>query len=221
MTKKQDWLYEDDDMMGESQEKDNAKESHSKAHKKKIEVETESKKEPQASDIAGELEKPAPYAELEAKLNDAETKANENWDKFVRMQAELKNYQERARRSEEETRKYANTKILEELVPILDSLVQGIAAVPESDHEIVNNMRAGLDLTLQMFQKMLAKFGVKEINPVNEVFNPTFHEVMMAQENGDVAPNTILSVLQKGYQLHDRVIRPARVIVAKAPAQKS
>lgn len=221
MTKKQDWLYEDDDMMGESPDNDNSKNAKSKSHHKKIEVETENGdgEENSAADVTGELPKPDSYLVLEKKLNEAEELANENWDKFVRMQAELKNYQERARRSEEETRKYANTKILEEMVPILDSLEQGIASVSESDNELVNNMKNGMILTLQMFQKILAKFGVKELNPVNEVFNPSFHEVMLAQESDAVPPNNILSVFQKGYVLQDRLIRPARVMVAKASAK--
>lgn len=250
MTKKKDWLFYDDDMMGEANDqKSGSKTDHShegshehsesdqhsgshshqgkhhhaetKAH---ADAQTQAKdhkqKEATPEHIAGQLGHPT-YQELETKLTEAEMKAQENWDKYLHLQAEMENVRRRSQREVSEAHKYSVSKILEELVPILDSLDQSLTAIPETDNQIANNMREGMALTLQMFQKVMAKFGVKELNPVNEVFNPAYHEVMIAQENGNVAPNTILTVLQKGYQLHDRLIRPARVIVAKAPAKNS
>src|SRR5207245_9667185 len=87
-----------------------------------------------------------------------------------------------------------------------------------TDNELVNSMREGIAMTISIMMKTLEKYGVKIIDPINEIFNPALHEVMLAQEKGDVPPNTIIAVMQKGYQLHDRLIRPARVIIAKAPA---
>ncbi|HEV2614907.1 MAG TPA: nucleotide exchange factor GrpE [Gammaproteobacteria bacterium] len=146
--------------------------------------------------------------ELEAKLTEAE-------DKILRARAEIENLHRRSERDITDAHKYGIKKLLEELIPILDSLEQGLA-VQGTEHDMVKSMRDGMELTLRMLQKVLEKFGVKEIHPLNEMFNPAFHEVMLAQEKTDVAPNTIIQVMQKGYQLHDRVIRPARVMIAKA-----
>jgi molecular chaperone GrpE len=146
--------------------------------------------------------------ELEVKLTEAE-------DKNLRLRAEIENLHRRSERDITDAHKYGVKKLLEELIPILDSLEQGLA-VSGTDHEMVKSIRDGMELTLRMLQKVLEKFGVKEIHPLNEIFNPAYHEVMLAQEKADVAPNTIIQVMQKGYQLHERVIRPARVIIAKA-----
>ncbi len=166
---------------------------------------------------AGFMESPD-REELEAKLTEAEQKLAASEDRVLRVKAESENILRRTERQVAEAHKYAVEKLLKELVPVLDSLEQSLNAVQETDLDLVKNMRDGMALTLQMMQKALEKFGVKEINPLNEIFNPAFHEVMMAQENNQVAPNTILTVMQKGYQLHERVIRPARVMIAKSNA---
>lgn len=137
-------------------------------------------------------------AELEAKLTEAE-------DRALRAVAEMQNIRNRAERDITEAHKYGVKKLLEELIPVLDSL----------EHATNAETSEGLQLTIKMLQKVLEKFGVKEINPLNQPFNPVFHEAMTMQPS-DAAPNTVINVLQKGYQLHERVIRPARVIVSKA-----
>ena len=144
-----------------------------------------------------------------------ENKLTESEDKVLRLRAEIENLHRRFERDINDAHKYGVKKLLEELIPVLDSLEQALM-VKGHEHELVNSMRDGMELTLQLLKKTLEKFGVKEIEPLNEMFNPAFHEVMLAQPNADVAPNTIIQVMQKGYQLHDRVIRPARVIIAKA-----
>lgn len=156
---------------------------------------------------SGLQDTPAP-SELEIKLTEAE-------DKNLRLRAEIENLHRRSERDITDAHKYGIKKLLEELIPILDSLEQGLS-VQGTDHEMVKSMRDGMELTLKMLQKVLEKFGVKEIYPLNEVFNPAFHEVMLSQEKADVAPNTIIQVMQKGYELHGRVVRPARVMIAKA-----
>jgi molecular chaperone GrpE len=166
---------------------------------------------------AGLIESPD-RAELEAKLTEAEQKLAASEDRVLRVKAESENILRRTERQVAEAHKYAVEKLLKELVPVLDSLEQSLSTVQETEHDLVKSMRDGMALTLQMLQKALEKYGVKEINPINELFNPAFHEVMLAQENNQVAPNTILTVMQKGYQLHDRVIRPARVMIAKSNA---
>ncbi len=144
-----------------------------------------------------------------------ENQLTEKEDKVLRLRAEIENLHRRFERDINDAHKYGVKKLLEELIPVLDSLEQGLT-VQGHEHELVKSMRDGMELTLQLLKKTLEKFGVKEIDPVNEMFNPAFHEVMLAQPNADVAPNTIIQVMQKGYMLHDRVIRPARVMIAKA-----
>jgi molecular chaperone GrpE len=216
MTKKQDWLYEDDDMMGEP-----AQNNEDIAEKQTSEQDKSKKNSKLPEEINQEeltvLELES-RRKLEDRIDELEKSADEYKEKYLHAMAETDTVRRRSREQIEKEKKFAVSSLLEELIPILDSFNQSVTTVQETDHELVTNMREGMVLTLQMLQKALGKFGVKEIDPAaNETFNPAFHEVMMAQENKDVPPNTILSVLQKGYQLHDRVIRPARVIVAKAP----
>lgn len=136
-------------------------------------------------------------------------------EKFLRTMADFENFRKQSEKREQDARKYAVMGLLENLVPVLDSFEQGLnidiqSANPEDIHQ-------GLMLTAQIFLKVLEKFGVSMIDPaINETtFNPSLHEVMLAQEKTEVAPNTIIGVMQKGYQLHDRLLRPARVIVSK------
>lgn len=216
MTQKKDWLYEDDDMMGEP-EQDNEEASLKETAKKHTNKDNKSAEELKGQEQLSSIELTS-RQELEDKLNEMEQSVAEYKEKYLHAMAETDTVRRRAREQAEKEKKYAVSSLLEELIPILDSFNQSVTTVQETDHEMVTSMREGMVLTLQMLLKALAKYGVKEVNPeINEAFNPTYHDVMLAQENKDVAPNTILAVLQKGYQLHDRVIRPARVIVSKAP----
>lgn len=162
---------------------------------------------------AGALEHPS-YEALEAKLNETEAKMNEYWDKFVRSQAEMKNVQIRAEKDLENAHKYGIKKLLEELIPVLDGIEEGLK-MSAGDHPHVQKIREGMELTLSMLLKIMHKFGVTQIDPLGEKFDPNLHEAMGLQEQAGAAPNTVIQVLQKGYQLHDRLIRPARVFVAK------
>lgn len=151
------------------------------------------------------------YAALEEKLTLAEQKAHENWEKAVRAMAELDNGRRRAEREVANVHRYGLEKIIYSFLPVLDSLEQALQlAVNDA------NMHKGLELTQKLFIDALSKHGVVEISPQNATFNPQEHEAMAMQDAVDVKPNTVLTVFQKGYKLHDRVIRPARVIVAKA-----
>ncbi len=194
----------DDDMMGEEV----------------VKTEEKAKTTTKAPEPQGLIENPD-RAELEAKLTEAEDKAlslkTEMEDMRLRMAAESENIRRRLEKQIEEAHKYGVSKLLEALVPVLDSLEQSLT-VQDADHDVVKSMREGMAMTLDIMMKTLEKFGVKVINPINEIFNPALHEVMLAQEKADVAPNTIIAVMQKGYQLHDRLIRPARVMIAKAGA---
>lgn len=152
------------------------------------------------------------YKELEEKLTLAEQQAHENWDKSVRAMAELDNIRRRAERDVANAHRYSLEKFSSALLPVVDSLEQ---ALQLADKESDSSMREGLELTMKLFVDVLDKFDVKQLDPVGEVFDPQQHEAMAMQESADVAPNTVLLVFQKGYKLNDRVIRPARVVVAK------
>lgn len=148
-------------------------------------------------------------------LEDARAKADEHWNQVLRMQAELENTRRRAAADVEKAHKFALDRFAQELLPVKDSLEMGLAAAQGSDHEIAEKLREGTELTLKMFTGVLEKFGVKEVNPLGEPFNPELHQAMTMQPSEEYAPNTVTLVMQKGYTLNDRLIRPAMVMVSK------
>lgn len=185
------------------------KDEHSQAEEQ-VEAQAEELVEAQTHDAA--LDHPS-YVALEEQLTLAEQKAHENWEKSVRALAELENVRRRAEREVANAHRYGLEKFITSLLPVMDSLEQALQ-LAANDSEA--SMREGLELTLKLMMDVLQKFDVQLINPLNEPFNPQQHEAMSMMESADMPPNTVLTVFQKGYQLHDRVIRPARVIVSKA-----
>lgn len=153
------------------------------------------------------------YSDLEEKLTLAEQKAHENWEKSVRSLAELDNVRRRSEREVANAHRYGLEKLISALLPVVDSLEQ---AIQMTEAEKNSAMSEGLELTMKLFMDALNKHEVEQINPEGEAFDPQLHEAMSIQEVPGVAPNTVLTVFQKGYKLSDRVIRPARVIVSKA-----
>jgi molecular chaperone GrpE len=158
------------------------------------------------------LEHPS-YLALEEKLTLAEQKAHENWEKTVRAMAELDNVRRRAERDVTNAHRYGQEKLIDSFLPVIDSLEQAIQLTEDKTDD---SMREGLLLTLKLFLDALKKVDVEQIDPLGAVFNPQEHEAMSMQEVLDAEPNSIIAVYQKGYKLNDRIIRPARVIVAKA-----
>ncbi len=150
---------------------------------------------------------------LEKEWAASQAKASENWDKLLRAMAEMENIKRRAERDVSSAHKYALDRFIEMLLPVADSLEQALLSCKEgADHD---TMRAGLEMTLNIFVQGLSKLGVKVIDPVGQTFDPNLHEAMMMQESADQPQNTVISVMQKGYLLYDRLVRPARVIVSK------
>lgn len=152
-------------------------------------------------------------------LEDARAKADEHWNLYLRSQAEMDNMRRRAEKDLESAHKFGLEKFASELLPVKDSLELGLAAVEENSDEAVEKLREGTELTLKMLGTALEKFGIKEIDPVGEVFNPEQHQAMTMQESAEAVPNTVLIVMQKGYLLNERVMRPALVVVSKVPAE--
>ena len=145
-----------------------------------------------------------------AKLQDESTAA---LDKAVRAQAEMENLRKRTARDVENAHKYALEKFVQELLPVIDSLELGLST--SVDIENAEDLRKGMDLTLEMFKTVIEKFGVVIVNPETEKFDPEFHEAISMQETKNVKSGEIVAVIQKGYSLNGRLIRPAMVIVAK------
>lgn len=171
-------------------------------------------KEPSAADAdaaqtAAADEMPPVLAELAA----AQAKANDYWERLLRLQAELDNAQRRGERELISVHKFALEKFAKALLPIVDSLEMALQMPATQNLEAA---LFGITLTYKMFLDILEKQGIKQLNPVDEVFNPQQHEAVTTQAKADVAPNTITCVMQKGYTLHDRLIRPALVVVATA-----
>ncbi len=152
--------------------------------------------------------------ELQQKLVEAEEKAAENWDKFLRAQAEMGNMVRRTERDVSNAHKYALEKFVTELLPVIDNLERAILVAEEG--KMPENVLEGLHMTIKSFLSTLLKFGVEQIDPQNEAFNPEFHQAISTEESNKVEPGTVLKVLQKGYLLNQRLIRPALVIVSKS-----
>ncbi|EMW7171263.1 nucleotide exchange factor GrpE [Vibrio fluvialis] len=159
-------------------------------------------------------EKEAKIAQLEAALLTSEERVKENQDAVLRARAEVENMRRRSEQEIDKARKYALSRFVEELLPVLDNLERAIQAA-DGENEIVKPILEGVELTHKTFVDAVAKFGLKEINPEGEAFNPEFHQAMSIQESPDHQSNTVMFVMQKGYELNGRVVRPAMVMVAK------
>ncbi len=159
---------------------------------------------------------------LKAKLEEAENRAKENWDKLLRSQAEQENIKRRTARDIESAHKFAVEKFVLELLPVKDSLELGAAAATnENAEESLKKIQDGIALTLNMLDSVFKKFNIEEIKDAGVKFNPDHHQAMSTQPSDDVAPNTVLNVFQKGYLLNNRLLRPAMVVVsAKASDNK-
>ena len=161
-------------------------------------------------------ELPAPtYEELQQMLAEAQAKAEEHWNQLLRVQAESDNSRRRVERDVENAHKYALERFVNELLPVKDSLEMGAAAASAEGADLAK-VREGLELTDKMLAAAVAKFGVVELSPMGEKFNAERHQAMAMQDLPDAAPNTVVAVYQKGYQLNDRLVRPAMVVVASA-----
>jgi len=139
-------------------------------------------------------------------------------DQMLRTQAEMQNVRRRSEIDVEKAHKFALEKFVKELLPVADSLEKAVESTEgqENSGELVASIREGVEMTLDLFLKSLAKFNVEQLNPVGEPFDPQQHEAMSMVPAPDAEPNSVVNVVQKGYLLNGRVVRPAMVIVAKA-----
>ena len=146
-----------------------------------------------------------------------QAKVTEQSDSVIRAQAEVQNIRRRAERDVENAHKFALDKFSSDLLPVIDSLERALEAAENLENEAVKAMRDGVELTLKMFVDTLGKHGIEQLNPMGEPFNPEFHQAMSMVPNPDMEPNSVMAVMQKGYVLKGRLVRPAMVVVSKAP----
>lgn len=150
---------------------------------------------------------------LQEKLAEAEAKAEDNWDQLVRSRAEMDNIRRRTERDLANAHKFALEKFAQELLPVIDSMEMGVAAAIDENAD-VSKLREGTEMTLKMFETAIEKFGIKGVHPHGESFNPEHHQAMTMIDSPAHEPNTIIDVMQKGYLLNERLVRPAMVVVA-------
>ena len=170
----------------------------------------EQPEQPEAEPEIAEAAQAEEEQDVEAVVTELKKKAEENWDRYLRAAAEVENVRKRAVRDVENARKFALENFSKELLGVKDSLEMGLAAAESAD---VESLLEGKEATLKLLTTVLERFGVTEVDPEGEPFDPEFHEAMTMQPSEDAEPGSVLTVIQKGYVLNGRLLRPARVIV--------
>lgn len=154
----------------------------------------------------------------EAKIAELEKKLADVTDKALRAMAEADNTRKRAERERQDTAKFAVSSLARDLLSVTDNLRRALQAIPETErekNEQLKNIYTGVETTERELLRVFENNGIKKIEPIGEMFNPNFHEVMFEAEMPGKAPGTIIQVFEAGYMIHDRLLRPARVGVAK------
>jgi molecular chaperone GrpE len=187
------------------------------APESQVKTETETVGEPPHSELV--IGHEFTIDELQQALIQTEQKAQDNWDKAVRAQAEMENLKRRTQKDLEDAHKFALTGFAKELLPVLDSLELGLQAAT-GDSEDVKKFREGSELTIKQFESVFTKFKIETIDPIGQPFNAEQHQAMAMQVVEGAEPNTVVNVFQKGYMLNGRLLRPAMVLVAKAAEKK-
>ena len=196
------------------------------AAKKKIKIETgpeetgdkdkvfeKSNSKEEKKDAVGE-----PLKEIQAELETVKLEAKENYDRFLRVTAEFENYKKRSTREMDDFRKYANQSLIKEMLAVVDNLERALNS-SNGNSSIDKCMADGVDLTLKEILKVFEKFNVKSIESVGQPFDPNFHQAMMQEETDNYPEKTVINELQKGYMIHDRLLRPSMVVVATSKAK--
>jgi molecular chaperone GrpE len=155
--------------------------------------------------------------DVQARLAELEELAEQRREQVLRAQAELENQRRRFERELESAHKYAMERFAAELLNVCDSLEMGLEAARKTND--ASSIIEGTELTLKAFRKAFDKFGIEAVEPTGERFNPEQHQAMTTQESGEHPPNTVLFTMQKGYLLQGRVLRPAMVVVSRAPSE--
>ena len=152
---------------------------------------------------------------LQEQLEAAEAAAGMARDELLRVQAEMQNLRRRTEQDIEKAHKFGQEKFSTALLAVMDNLERSAAAAEASEDEAVQAIKEGVELTLKGFMDCFKRFNIEAVDPLGEPFDPQLHQAMSIQESPDAEPNSVIAVMQKGYTLHGRVIRPAMVMVSK------
>ena len=208
--------------MGKKTQKDEAELADKDSEK--VEIMTEENLDPQetkAEEMSTEEVTDATLGEALKKLVDAEEVASRANDDLLRVQAEMQNLRRRSEQDIEKAHKYSQEKFTTELLSVMDNLERALAAAANHEDDTVKAIYEGVDLTLKSFTDCFNRFHIEAVDPMGEPFDPQLHQAMTIIENAEVEPNTVIEVMQKGYTLHGRVIRPAMVVVSKEPEHET
>jgi molecular chaperone GrpE len=159
-------------------------------------------------------QEPSSEDERNAEITALRATVESHWDKLLRTNADIDNLRKRNERDLENAHRFALERFIAELLPVKDSMELGLSAATGDSQEL-GGIREGIELTLKMFSNALEKFAVEELDPQDQVFDPELHQAMTTQDSADIPPGMVMTVIQKGYRLNERLVRPALVIVSK------
>jgi molecular chaperone GrpE len=188
---------------------------------KKIDIEID--KQPSPADPPLE---PEPLVPLESatvtpeqleELRERAAKSDDNWERLLRTTADFENFKKRVTREKQEAIRYANEGLLQKLVPVLDNFDMALSAAQTGQTEAAQSLQAGINMIYQQLKSALVETGLEEVDAAGKTFDPNLHEAVSQTETTEVPEGQIVQQLRKGYKLRDRLLRPATVVVAKAP----
>ncbi|MCW8091435.1 nucleotide exchange factor GrpE [Alteromonas sp. ASW11-130] len=168
------------------------------------------------AEIEGQNEVGQQVYELQNALNEAQNTIKDQQESVLRARADMENARRRAEAEVEKARKFALERFAGELLPVIDNLERAIE-VSDANNDAIKPLLEGVEMTHKSFISTIEKFGMKLINPQGEQFNPELHQAMSMQESAEHEPNTVMAVMQKGYEINGRLLRPAMVMVSRAP----
>jgi molecular chaperone GrpE len=180
----------------------------------KIKISDEEKKPKEPAAAEGPMET-RPEFDLETMLQEREKEAKENYERYLRVSADMENLKKRLEKEKNETLRFANEEIIKTLIPVLDNLERAMDHGRGSDNS--KGLLEGVEMTYKGFLTVLEKYGVAQIEALGSEFDPNLHEAVMVQEDPQEPPGRVISQAQKGYVMHNRLIRPAMVVVSKKP----
>lgn len=192
------------------------------AKKKKIEINTQTEEDSKQKKISKEIDSGKedkektgdPLKVMQARLESMEQESKESYDRFLRVSAEFENYQKRAAREMNDFRKFANESFAKAMLPVVDNLDRALES-SSNDNQSNSSVVEGVNMTLKEILKIFEQFGVKPFKSLGKTFDPALHQAVMQEESDDYPDKTILNELEKGYMMHDRLLRPAMVVVSK------
>lgn len=160
-----------------------------------------------------------PIKKMETRIEELEKEVEANYDRFIRVTADFENYKKRTAREMSDLRKFANENILRDMLLVVDNLERAIESGSKHDSE-KQTILEGVEITLKDLFRMFEKYGVKDFKAEGEPFDPVYHQAMMQEKTNDYPDNNVLNELQKGYTIHERLLRPAMVVVARNASDK-